>query len=62
MWETIVAVVVVALIVAAAIVKIVRDKKKGTKCIGCPVAQNCAREVKKACNTGSDQKIKEESN
>ena len=33
---------VLVLIVAAAIVYIVKEKKKGTKCIGCPAAGCCS--------------------
>lgn len=58
--ETIIAIVVVVLIIVGAIIKIVRDKKKGTKCIGCPAAQTCAREVRTICDTGLDEDLKEE--
>lgn len=39
---------VIALIIAGAILKIVREKKKGVKCVGCPYAQQCAG--KASCN------------
>ena len=32
---------VIAAIVGAACVYIYKEKKKGTKCIGCPMAGNC---------------------
>lgn len=38
---TVIAVLVIVAILAAAITYIVREKKKGVKCIGCPYAQNC---------------------
>lgn len=28
--------------IGAAIIYIVKEKKKGTKCIGCPAARNCS--------------------
>lgn len=33
---------VIALIIAGAVIKIVREKRKGVKCIGCPYANKCA--------------------
>ena len=41
---------IVIIIVAVAIVYIVKQKKKGVKCIGCPHAQNC---VERNCNCNS---------
>lgn len=35
-------IVVLAVIVGAAIVYIVKEKKRGVKCIGCPAAATCA--------------------
>lgn len=49
MWETISAIGVIAIIIAAAIFKIAREKKKGVKCIGCPLAQQCARNRETGC-------------
>ena len=42
---------VVLLIVALAAGYVVREKKKGVKCVGCPYAAICA----KGCCTGCDQ-------
>ena len=36
-------VAIILIIVGVAIAYIVKEKKKGTKCIGCPAAGNCAR-------------------
>lgn len=44
MWNTWITIGVIALIIAGAISKIVREKKKGVKCIGCPAACSCARD------------------
>lgn len=41
--ESIIAIVVVGIIVAAAIGYIVKEKKKGTKCIGCSSCKECAK-------------------
>ena len=40
--ESVVVAVVLLLIVGAAITYIVKEKKKGTVCIGCPHAGTCA--------------------
>lgn len=40
--------VVLALIVGLAVFKIVRDKKRGVKCSGCP--DGCSCSVQDACN------------
>lgn len=34
--------IVLIVIVGAAVVYIVREKKRGVKCVGCPYAQQCA--------------------
>jgi hypothetical protein len=39
--KNVIAILVIALILALAITYIVRQKKKGIKCIGCPSAKNC---------------------
>lgn len=36
-------VVVLLLIIGAAVTYIVKEKKRGTRCIGCPAAGNCQR-------------------
>lgn len=38
----IITVAIVAIILVAAISYIIKEKKKGTKCIGCPSAGTCA--------------------
>ncbi|MBO5518298.1 MAG: FeoB-associated Cys-rich membrane protein [Firmicutes bacterium] len=40
---TIVAIAVLALIVSLAVRYIVREKRRGTKCIGCPFAGTCEK-------------------
>lgn len=40
--ETYIVLAVVLVIVGLAVWYIVREKKKGTKCIGCPYAKQCS--------------------
>lgn len=40
--KNIIIISVLAIIVAAALFYIIREKKRGRKCIGCPAAQNCS--------------------
>ena len=40
-WPTIIAVIVIAAILFFAIRYIVRKRKKGVQCIGCPFAESC---------------------
>lgn len=46
---------ILAILLAAAITYIVRAKKRGVKCIGCPMAGSCSRShsENKDPNTGS---------
>jgi len=46
----VVIVLVIVAIVGAAVAYIVREKKRGVKCIGCPYAQQCANRGK--CGSG----------
>ena len=43
-------VIVLASIVGAAIIYIVKEKKRGVQCIGCPAAGECARKRNGQCN------------
>ena len=46
-------VTIIILIIAAAITYIVKEKKKGTKCIGCPSAGACAKKAGGGCTCSS---------
>lgn len=48
-------VIILLLIIGAAVFYIVKAKKNGTKCIGCPVAGNCPNKNsgKSECSCGS---------
>ena len=45
--ENIIVIVLVAVIVALAVLYIIKSKKSGKKCIGCPYACNCSKD---SCN------------
>ncbi len=57
MWENIIIIVILAAILGLAIGYIVKAKKRGKKCIGCPDADTCAAR-KSGCGCGC--KIDEE--
>ncbi len=41
--ENIVIIIVIALVIGGAIMYIRKERKKGIKCIGCPMAAECAK-------------------
>ncbi len=43
--ENIIPIIVIVLILGGAIFYLVRAKKKGQKCIGCPYAKQCGKET-----------------
>lgn len=55
MTSNILIAIVLFLIIGASISYIIKEKKRGTKCIGCPAAGNCpSRNSQKAmCGCGS---------
>ena len=46
MISDILIVIALILIVGAATFYIIKEKKRGTKCIGCPAAGNCSKRCK----------------
>ena len=44
---------VVALIVGAAVTYIIKAKKRGVKCVGCPMAGECSR--KNSCHSDTKE-------
>jgi hypothetical protein len=48
----VVIILVVAAILAAAVWYVVKEKKQGKRCVGCPYAGECA---KKACGCGTNK-------
>lgn len=53
---------ILIIIVGAAVVYIVKEKKRGTRCIGCPAAGNCpsrnGRHTRCSCESQTDTKRK----
>lgn len=49
-----------ALVVAAAVVYIVKEKRKGKKCIGCPYSSECMKCSCTPCKTNSKDTKKHE--
>ena len=55
----IIVVMIILFIVGAAVVYIVKEKKRGTKCIGCPVANTCPSANAGKCSCKSQTNTKE---
>ena len=55
-------VVVILVIIGAAVAYIIKEKKKGVRCIGCPAAGSCAAknsghsECSCSCHTGTKER------
>ena len=47
---TIITALIIAVIIGLAVFYVIKQKKKGTKCIGCPYADSC----NKNCNSKPD--------
>lgn len=41
--EDILVLIILVVVLATAIIYVVRAKKKGVKCVGCPNAKNCSK-------------------
>lgn len=52
--ENAIVIVILLLLVGGAIWYIVKEKKKGTKCIGCPYAKSCST-AEKSCGCGDNK-------
>lgn len=48
--ENIVIIVLLALIIGSALIYVLKQRKKGVKCIGCPNGENCSGDC---CNCDS---------
>ncbi len=48
--ENFIIIAIIVLIVALAVTYIVKAKKKGVKCVGCPNAEICSKAQKENCN------------
>ena len=49
MPETIIVIVILALIIGGATAYVIRSKKKGVHCIGCPHAKTCSKSGSCSC-------------
>ena len=49
-------IIVLAVILGASVAYIVKAKKSGAKCIGCPVEGGCPHKQGNGCSCGSTQK------
>jgi len=52
--EDILVLIIIGVILGAAIIYVVRAKKKGVKCVGCPHANTCGKNAENgscSCNT-----------
>ena len=58
--ENFVVIAILVLLVGAAIGYIIKEKKKGVRCVGCPCAGECASKAKAAgdCNCGCQSDAK----
>ena len=45
-------------IVGGALAYIIKEKKSGKKCIGCPYSEACSKNKNSGCSCGSDNKNK----
>lgn len=54
--ENILIVAVLLVIIGCAVAYVIKEKKKGTKCIGCPNAKTCSMAQKQACNGKIEKK------
>jgi len=50
-------ILILAIIVGAAVAYIIKEKKRGVKCIGCPYAGQCANRSK--CSNGESKSFTE---
>ena len=58
--EDLIVVAILVLAIGAAVVYIIKEKKKGTKCIGCPAAGACSMKAAGGCSCCSDSERTEE--
>ena len=56
--DNILIIAVLLVIVGCAIAYVVKEKKKGVKCIGCPNAKTCSMAQKQHCNGMFDSENK----
>lgn len=50
----VIVIVAVAIVVGAAVAYIIKEKKRGTKCIGCPAAGTCSHNCSSCAGHGEN--------
>lgn len=56
--ENILIIAILLVIIGCAVAYVVKEKKKGVKCIGCPNAKICSMAQRKKCNGMCDSENK----
>ena len=56
--DNVILVGILVLMIGAIVFYLVREKKKGVKCIGCPNAKTCSMAQRKKCNGMCDSENK----
>ena len=56
--ENILIIAILLVIISCAVAYVVKEKKNGVKCIGCPNAKTCAMAQRKKCNGMCDRENK----
>lgn len=52
----VIVIVVISVIIGVAVAYIVKEKKRGTKCIGCPVEGTCPHKASGNCSCSDSKK------
>lgn len=55
-FQDVIAIIITVLILTGAIFYIVKEKKKGNKCIGCPLSNSCSKLKKNLRKCAKDMK------
>lgn len=58
MWKEVVAIAVIVLIIGGALFYVIKAKKSGKKCIGCPYSCGCKNTKKGGCSCSSQNNEK----
>jgi hypothetical protein len=51
MWDNVIAIAIIAAVVGLAAAYIIKAKKAGKKCIGCPYADSCGKRCNCKCES-----------
>ena len=58
MWKEVIAIAVIVLIIGGALFYVIKAKKSGKKCIGCPYSCGCKNTKKGGCSCSSQNNEK----